>query len=69
MPSLGNYGTNLAGGFTVEGLQALARRCLELKWEQLLRLDLLLLYLLLPQTGSTLLFTASLGVVGKHAEF
>ncbi|XP_049555857.1 peptidyl-prolyl cis-trans isomerase FKBP1A isoform X2 [Orcinus orca] len=37
----GNYSANLAGGFTVQGLQVLARRCPELKWEQLLRLDLL----------------------------
>lgn len=39
--SLGNYSANLAGGFTVQGLQVLARRCPELKWEQLLSLDLL----------------------------
>lgn len=70
MLSLGNYGTNLAGGFTVAGLQALALRYLELKWKQLLRLDLLpALPAPSPNRESTLPSTVRLGVVGNKQDF
>lgn len=65
--SRGNDGTSLAGGFAVQGLQVLAHRCLELKWEPRLRLDgppaslAPSLY-----RGSTSPPTAGLAAGGKH---
>jgi len=64
---LGNYGTSLAGGFAVQGLQVPAHRCPELKWEQRLRLDGPPA-LLAPSLygGSTLPLAAKLAVGGEH---